>query len=80
MPAITLKNIPTDLYNRIKQSARMNFRSMNAEILFRLVQTIDTKPIDPDELLEKISTLNRKLNLPPLTDEFLNQAKNEGRE
>ena len=33
MPSITVKNVPADLYERLKQSAQANCRSINAEIL-----------------------------------------------
>jgi plasmid stability protein len=33
MPTITVKNIPTELYELLKQSAAANRRSINSEIL-----------------------------------------------
>ncbi len=80
MPAITLKNIPNDLYDQIKKSAEVNYRSLNAEILFRLRQTLGTKPISAESLFARINDLNKRVHLPLLTDEFLTKAKNEGRE
>jgi len=79
MPAITLKNVPTDLYQLIKKSASLNFRSINSEILFHLNKTLGYKPIDPEQLLERIDKLQKRISLPKLSDEMLKLAKNEGR-
>ncbi|MBC8183295.1 Arc family DNA-binding protein [candidate division KSB1 bacterium] len=55
MPAITLKNIPGDLYDQIKKSAHSNYRSINSEVLFLLKQSIEHKQIDllPDEFFSE---------------------------
>ena len=79
MPAITLKNIPDDLYIKIKKSAEMNFRSINSEILFRLKSSVAQKKPDIDYLLSQIHTLNENLQMPILNDKFIELAKNEGR-
>jgi len=33
MPNLTVRNIPKDIYKRLKEGARRNHRSLNAEIL-----------------------------------------------
>ena len=33
MPAITVKNIPDDLYENLKLAAQVNHRSINSEII-----------------------------------------------
>ncbi|MBD3225513.1 MAG: Arc family DNA-binding protein [Caldithrix sp.] len=79
MPAITLKNIPHDLYDQIKKSASMNYRSINGEILYRLYHSLGNKPIDPDLLLKRIDKLQKKINIPKLTDDIIEQARTQGR-
>jgi len=79
MPAITLKNIPEDLYDQIKKNAKINYRSLNSEILYILNQSLGHKQIDPVILISKIEKLQAKLSLPKLSDDILFQAKNEGR-
>lgn len=79
MPAITLKNIPNELYAQIRKSASLNYRSINGEILYRLHHSLGHKPIDPELLLQRIAKLQKKISLPRLTDELLNKAKTEGR-
>ncbi|MCI5142319.1 MAG: Arc family DNA-binding protein, partial [Candidatus Electrothrix sp. ATG1] len=34
MPTLTLKNIPEDLYTRLKAAAEAHRRSLNSEILY----------------------------------------------
>jgi hypothetical protein len=79
MPAITLKNIPDDLYEKIKKSAEINFRSINSEILFRLKSSISQHKPEVSKLLAQIHTINRKIKIPILTDTFIDKAKSEGR-
>lgn len=79
MPAITLKNIPNELYDQIKKSASLNYRSINGEILYRLHHSLGHKPIDPDLLIQRISKLQERLTIPKLTNETLELAKTEGR-
>jgi antitoxin FitA len=79
MPAITLKNIPDNLYNKIKESALRNYRSINSEIIFRLERQLSPAQINATEFLQKIETINKHLKLPKLTDSFLSEAKDEGR-
>lgn len=79
MPAITLKNIPEDLYTRIKENAANNHRSINSEIIYCLAAAVKSKPIDPEVFLSRIEKINKNISIPPLTDKFLQKAKNEGR-
>ncbi|MBN1349402.1 Arc family DNA-binding protein [candidate division KSB1 bacterium] len=76
MPAITLKNIPADLYDEIKKNADINFRSINGEILFRLKKSIGHKKTNPELLISKIEAIQAKIKAPDLTDEILYEAKN----
>ena len=79
MPAITLKNIPEDLYAKIKKSAEMNFRSINSEILFRLQSSISQQKPEVNNLLSQIHAINRRIKIPILDDALIDLAKNEGR-
>ena len=79
MPAITIKNVPSKLYDDIKVSASQNLRSINSEIIYRLRKTLAHHTIKPSQLISRIDRLNLKLTLPALNDDFLYNAKNEGR-
>ncbi len=79
MPSITIKNIPDDLYLKLKENANLHRRSLNGEILYCLEKALKVRRIDPDAFLARLEEIQYSISLPPLTDEFLKQAKEEGR-
>jgi hypothetical protein len=79
MPAITLKNIPPQLYEEIRKNAEINYRSINSEILFRLKLSLGHEKLDPKLLIFRIEELQAKISAPNLTDGILSEAKNAGR-
>ncbi len=79
MPAITLKNIPDELYARLKESAADHRRSLNSEIIVRLEQALLTARIDPDAFLARADARRKRLALPPLTERRLKAIKTAGR-
>jgi len=76
---VTIKNIPTDLYKKLKQNAAAHHRSVNSEVIYCLEQTLRSRRVDPDAFLARIDALHRQISLPPLTEEILYTAKKEGR-
>ena len=76
---LTLKNIPDDVYERLKVAAAMHRRSLNSEILIRLERSLQSVPVDPAAFLARLQALQRRVPLSPLTDELLEQARREGR-
>ncbi len=79
MPNLTLKNIPDDLYARLKERAARHHRSLNSEILVSLEKVFRSVRVEPEEFLARLDGLHRQLDVSPLTDEILQRAKNEGR-
>lgn len=80
MAAITVKNIPDELYQKLKNSAGKNHRSLNSEVIACLDKVLSSNIIDPDEFLASIRQLRQSIKAPLLTDRFLHDAKNEGRQ
>lgn len=78
MPSITIKNIPEDLLEKIKESSANNRRSMNAEIIFRLEQGL-VKKEQRKLSLDKIRSLRTATKRHFLTEAELNNLKNEDR-
>ena len=74
MPALTLKNIPEDLYIRLKAAAQAHHRSMNSEILYCVERTLGTHKIDVLKQVAVARTLRAKTLHHPLTDEALSLA------
>jgi hypothetical protein len=79
MPALTLKNIPADLYESLKTSARYNHRSLNSEVLHCLDVVLRSNKIEVDEFISEVRNFRKNITAPLLTDEFLKSAKEMGR-
>ncbi|HEX9667843.1 MAG TPA: Arc family DNA-binding protein [Thermoanaerobaculia bacterium] len=80
MATLTLKNVPHELVERLKDEAKQNRRSLNQETLARLELSLAKRRRSGDETVAALRKLHKKMRgLPLLTDEFLERAKNEGR-
>jgi antitoxin FitA len=79
MPTITLKNIPPDLYDLLKQSAAANHRSINGEILTCIERAVRGRRVNPEVLLDRARRLRQKTKDHPITDNELRTAKQMGR-
>lgn len=79
MPNMMIKNVPQDLYDKLKQSAQEHHRSINSEVIVSLEKVLRSTRVDPEEFLRKVHELQQRFTVPPLTDEFLRAAKEDGR-
>lgn len=79
MPTYTLKDIPDELYERIKESADLGRRSINSEILHRLERSLMSEKIDPVRFLERVRRRRESGALPRVSDEDLRAAREAGR-
>ena len=74
----TLKNIPEDLYEKVKQRAERNHRSVNGEIIFLLDAATMPRPVDSAGILARAREF-RERTRGFLTEDFINRAKRESR-
>ena len=79
MPSITVRDIPVDLYERLKASAETNRRSLNSEIIICIEKAIGSTVIDTEDVLRRARTLRELTSDYHLTDEALKEAKEGGR-
>ncbi len=80
MAVLTLKNVPDELVERLKQQAKQNRRSLNQEALLRLERSLAGRRRSAEETVASLRRFHKGLaDLPPLTDKFLDRAKREGR-
>ena len=79
MPSLTIKNVPDDLYKRLKESANQHRRSVNSEVIVCLERALRSKRVDPEAFLTRVDALHKQVSLTPLTDEVLMRAKEDGR-
>jgi len=79
MATVTVKNIPDELYERLKTVAEINRRSINSEIIVCIENAVTSRRINPDEVLENARRLRQLTAGRRIGDEEFNQAKAEGR-
>ena len=79
MATITVKNIPADLYERLKIAAHAHRRSLNSEIIVCIEQAVAVHPVEPEATLARARALRQLTQTAPTTDAEFNRAKGAGR-
>ena len=79
MHSITVKNIPGDIYERLKRSARANRRSINSEIIMIIEEAVRSKKITSEDMLVRARQLREKTAHYTITDDEFTGAKRAGR-
>ena len=80
MKTIIVKNIPEDLYERLRQSATENHRSINSEIIVCIERSVQSrKHSSTDSILAKAREMRTRTKAPLLTHDEFNEMKNAGR-
>lgn len=80
MPAtITLKNIPDDIYARLKEAADAHHRSLNSEVIACLERTLLPTRVSPEERLARAKQLRRSLAAGAFTAAEIEGAIDQGR-
>jgi len=79
MATITVKNIPDELYDLVKQSAKAQHRSINSEIIACLERSFLSKSVDVTTTIARARKLREITAGYLLTDEDITRAKNAGR-
>jgi plasmid stability protein len=77
---LTLKNIPDDLYERLKAAASLHRRSLNGEAIVCLESVLNQTRISVAERLERARRLRAEMPGPELSDAEIDAMKREGRE
>lgn len=79
MTNLTIKSVPSPLYERLKASAEESRRSLNSEVIHRLEQSVGVAPVDPETLLGQVRAVRARASLPYLTDGALRASREQGR-
>ncbi len=79
MAAITVKNIPDDLYARLKQVAHLNHRSINSEIIVCIERALINQRMSTEEILARARELRAYTEKTPIKEEEITAAKRDGR-
>jgi plasmid stability protein len=79
MTTLTIKKIPSEIYERLKRRAKANRRSINQEAIAVIERALETPPIDVDSTLVRTRKIRELTAQYHLRDEELEMWKNEGR-
>ncbi|MBL4582981.1 MAG: Arc family DNA-binding protein [Pseudomonadales bacterium] len=79
MPAITIKNIPEDLYLELKHVAEQHHRSINSEVIMCLKRSLFPVKITTEERLNSVRSVRAQIAPDLITGKDIEQAINEGR-
>jgi plasmid stability protein len=79
MPSITVKNVPEELYERLKLSAQANRRSINSEIIVCIERAVSSERVEPEVVIARARELRDRTAEYRITDEEFNSAKADGR-
>ena len=79
MASLTIKNIPDELYEHLKQAANAHHRSINSELIYCLERTLLPTKLSASDLKDAAELLRGQV----ITDSFdideIDAAKREGR-
>jgi plasmid stability protein len=78
MANLTIKNLPEDVHQKLKQQAAEHQRSLNSEVIFRLRQSIQPNRRSAKEIIAVARKLRSTIT-GSLTIEEIDAAINEGR-
>jgi plasmid stability protein len=73
----TLKNIPDEIYEKIKLRAQRHRRSVNSEIISILGEAVTPRRLSVEEFLARADEIRARTR-GFVTDDFLRKAKREG--
>jgi plasmid stability protein len=80
MATITIKNIPDEIYERLKVLAKLRHRSLNSEIIHSLEKAVALSSEDPRELRKRIAEYRERVSKRGiLSSEEIEKSINEGR-
>lgn len=79
MPALTIQNIPDDLYQELKLAAERHRRSINSEVIVCLKRRLRPVRSNPEDRLKDIRLLRSEIQSAVVTAKEINRAIDEGR-
>ena len=79
MATITVKDIPHELYRRLKTAAASNRRSINREIISRIEQSLRVRRVTANEILARVRLRQAGYEERALSIGEIDAARREGR-
>jgi hypothetical protein len=75
----TVKNIPPNLYEKLKRAAELNRRSINSEIIVCIEKSVQSQAINIEQVLTKARKFRTLTQAAPIIDDELLREIEEGR-
>ena len=79
MATIAVKNIPDDLYLRLKATAARNRRSINSEIIICIEESMLEQKVPADRVIDRVRKIRAAMRPAHFTIEQIDDARREGR-
>ncbi len=79
MPAITIKNIPDELYNKLKMAAELHRRSINSELIAYVEKALTPKKMSIQERIVGARRIRQRLDGFSVSQENLESARKADR-
>jgi antitoxin FitA len=79
MPALTIKNMPDDLYRKLKDSAQAHRRSLNSELIYCLETALTPRKMPIAERLLRARSLRQQVPAGKVTLADIEDAIDQGR-
>ena len=77
--SLTLKNIPDEIYNRLKEAAQAHHRSLNSEVIACLEQALMPVHVSPGEHLARARRIREGLQPGQFKADEILEAIDQGR-
>ena len=77
MPTLTIKGVPPELHEKLKERAERHRRSMNSELLTILERTLTPSRKSAEEAIAEAEVLNDRIG--KTFPDIVNEAKRKGR-
>ena len=79
MASITIKNIPEELYEKLRFAASLNRRSINSEMICCLEKVLLPQRLTIGERLQKARWIRSKIDHEKINPDEISQAISQGR-
>lgn len=79
MNTLTISDVRDDIVHDLEEQAKLHRRTLAEEARLRLARPVGKSPEEVKRVLERFRKSREALSVPPLTEEFLEKAKNWGR-
>ncbi|MGF1669689.1 MAG: Arc family DNA-binding protein [Balneolaceae bacterium] len=76
--SITIRDIPDDVYEKLKKQAELHHRSINSEIIYSLKRIVQSHRPDPDQIITRAKHIKQQAR-GYLTMKQIQQAIDQGR-